>query len=538
MIPRITGRWSALTIAAGLGLVLVGCGGGGSKSSSSSGSKSLAITMSTMTTNVDPLISDNSQHDRIQLMYEAYLIKYPFLAKGAATFTGATQVAPDLASSWKVAKDGIEFTLREAKSEYGNTLTADDVKWSLDRSLVINVSQGPNLAAQGFDTKKLVSVVSKTSVRLAALPSGLSPDALGYLSQLVPSTIIDSTEVKKHATAADPWAKDWLKSHSASFGPYRVDSIDASQQVNLVRNENYYGDKPAYEKVTVVGQSNPATGLQQLKSGQTQIAAELPYSELATIKSGDPVQVVTAPSLNVDMLMLNKTFAPFRDENVRRAISLALDREALIKGAYSGVGQPATSPANRAQSGLKPFPPLKFDLAAAKQAMASSAYASGFSITLGGFPGISGSVDLQALYTFLKSQLSQIRINVTIQLSATGPEHLAALQGNKYQAYLVQDQPAIPDVAGALQFFFVSKSFANFQKDSNPAFDTAITKASFTPIGPARDTALNDAVQVFMDQMLDVPMVETSFGWGMSKTVCGFVPSPRQNLFPAILTPC
>lgn len=520
------------------------CSSGSSKSSSSSSksapkSTTLAVAFPAFTNSVDDAVSDGAQHDYLQIAFEGYLLKYKDLSAGSTTLGGPGDVAPDLVTSYRVTPQGIDMTLRPAKSQYGNMLTAQDVQWSMQRGIALSAIEGSVLSSEaGIDSKNPVTIISPTEVRINALPTGLTPNAIGFLAQQIPIAILDYTEAKPHTSASDPWAKTWLTTNSASFGPYEVAAFQPSHQVTLAANPNFYGSPPAYNKVIVTDGSNSSLTVEQLKSGQLQAATGVPSSLGRTLTNDKSVKVVSNPSLNTDMLVLDKTFAPFTNANVRQAVSLALDRDALVKGPYRGFSAPANAPAAAAASGRAKLTPLTYNLSAAKAALAGTKYASGFTITVGFFSGYAGNTDANSLLTFLKSQLSQIGITVNAAVVSAGPDYLAALKAHKYQAYFSSWQPAVPDVLTSLQFFATPAGIANFQGDNFPAFTAALAKAVAAPLGDTRNSLMNDALTTFMSDMQDVPLVDTKLTYIYGSSVCGQTPNTAQSFLPATLTPC
>ena len=331
----------------------------------------------------------------------------------------------------------------------------------------------------GIDVKNPVTVVSPLKVRVNSQFNGsLLPDALGFFAEQVPVAIIDSTEAKKHATDADPWAKGWLATNTASFGPYMADTLVPNVRLTLKANPNYYGKQPGYGTVNIVAATDPTTVVELVRGGTVQAGTGLTFRFLKAFERYPRARLILAPQNNVDLLELNKQFEPFKDVRVRQAISLAIDRNALVKGPYSGLVLPAGGLASDAQPGVDYKAPLPFNLAKAKTLMKQAGYASGFKTEFMIYPGTAGNVDVDSLLIFVRSQLAKIGIDVATDKQAVVATVIDKVTNNKFGMYLTQNQPAVPDEITAAQFFYTPGNFANFGKANFPAFNDLVEKAA------------------------------------------------------------
>ena len=156
---------------------------------------------------------------------------------------------PLLTKSWEISDGGRKYTIKlkeGVKSYFGNELTAEDVKWSWDRVF--------GLQSQGLFPLGVASIRSKDAYKVAGkyvVEITLDePNPLLMTVQATPvpgAVILNSTEVKKHTSDGDPWAKGWLVSNTASFGPYHAKSFTPGQQVEYVANPNYHRRDPGME---------------------------------------------------------------------------------------------------------------------------------------------------------------------------------------------------------------------------------------------------------------------------------------------------
>ncbi len=309
-----------------------------STSAAAAAGNQLIVAVSATPVSLDPEYGASLESWELPVFIYEYLFCYYF--KKGPDGVGAPQFEPPyeprLAESVETSADGktLTFRLRKGvKSEYGNEFTAEDVKWSWDRTFALNTA--------GMWMMKSSSIRSADAIRVIepyVLEVGLAgPNSLLMTEQatsLNNPVIYDSTEAKKHATDSDPWAKDWLAKNSATFGPYRVVQFTPGQQVVFEINPNYYRDRPKIDRVIWREVPSSATRLQLLLAGSVHIAKELDLRERQECE-GKPGVKVTAIKGNEGVIFgLNNQVKPFDNVKVRQAIAYAAPVDAIIETVY------------------------------------------------------------------------------------------------------------------------------------------------------------------------------------------------------------
>ncbi len=230
----------------------------------------------------------------------------------------------------------------------------------------------------------------------------------------------------------------------------------------------------------------------QVKGGQAQIDQYPAWSTVSALKSTPGVTLSLFPSTETTYLGFNENVKPFQDVHVRRAISYAIDRSALVKAVLFGNGQAANSifppqvPYYDASSGG-----LQFDTAQAKAELAKSSVPHGFTTTL---QVPSGNSDSSTNATIIQSELKPLGINVQIQQIDANTAH-NNVQAEKYEMAFSLWTMDIPDpdelATFALDPNAGSKSF--FTNYNNPAVVKAVHAAELTTAPAARQTDYNTA---------------------------------------------
>jgi peptide/nickel transport system substrate-binding protein len=125
-------------------------------------------------------------------------------------------------------------------------------------------------------------------------------------------------------------------------GPYRLEAWEKGREVRLVRNEQWRGAAPAFERVRFVVVPGPADRIAMLERGEAEVVDQVPLEQVERLARDERLRVVVRPTLRVLFLGLRTDTAPFTDPRVREAFDLAIDRRELIRRALAGLTIPAT----------------------------------------------------------------------------------------------------------------------------------------------------------------------------------------------------
>ena len=389
---------TAATALVLLGGLLAGCGssGGGSGASSSAGTPVqggnlvLARTADSQSMN-DTNVFDN---ESIWVFEQIFQPLYTVSSNGKG-------VVPWLATSYTVSPNKLVYTFnlrKGVKFSTGKPMTSADVVFSLDQT---------RAAAQGWgyiDTaiKSVTGPTPSTVVITLKYPwAPLLADLSLFANGIVPANYGGETENQFYQAPI-------------GTGPFKWDYWHKGVALKLVKNPYYWEPgKPYLNSVTWTDVPSDNTRQLQLEAGQAQIDEFPAWSTVSALKSTPNVDMNLFPSTRTDYMIMNENRKPFNDPHVRRAISLAINRDSLIKAVLFGNGQQANSfmppqvPFYQAST-----PGLQYNLAAAKQQMAESSVPHGFSTTLLTFTGES---DYTTIATILQSELKPLGININIQ---------------------------------------------------------------------------------------------------------------------------
>src|SRR6266545_755082 len=189
---------------------------------------------------------------------------------------------PELAESWQVAPDGMSVTFKlrkDAKFHDGSSVTAHDVKWSFDRAVTVGGFPTFQMKAGSLEKPEQFVAVDDHTFRV----DFIRKDRLTIPDLAVPVPVIINSELaRKHATASDPWAMEWIKSNDAGGGAYKLESWKPGTETVYVRYDDWKaGPLPKLKKVIV--REVPSAGNRRalLERGDADISFDLPPKDFA-----------------------------------------------------------------------------------------------------------------------------------------------------------------------------------------------------------------------------------------------------------------
>ena len=309
------------------------------------GAKPLVHAIPADIASLDPADIRGQQDQEIGTNIYERLVKMKFNAQPDGTLMAdPVEVVPELAKSWTVEGPVITFKLRPGVKFFatGNPMTSEDVRYSFERLTRI-AGNGRNQAGiAGLFKAEQVEAVDPMTVRITFTDGAGTPTAVPVAltsMKFQQFAVINSVEVKKHATAEDPWANEWLKKNLATTGPYYIANRTLGQQLELKAVPNHWsGKQPAFEDVVLRITGN-ADLVSLIKGGVVDYAAEgltgRQYDALAA--AGFPVLHGETPSILRLHMAMDKE--PFTDPKVRQAMLYAIPHDRILKTALSGRGK-------------------------------------------------------------------------------------------------------------------------------------------------------------------------------------------------------
>ena len=426
------------------------------------------------------------------------------------------KLTPWLAKSYSVSKDNKTFTFNlrpGVKFSDGKPLTAADVVFSINRARTDK--KGP-LSFLDFAIKSLVA--KGTSTVVAHLSSPWAPflsDMSVFANGIMPANYGGKTEA------------EFFK-NPIGTGPFTLtDFTSDASSLTLKANPHYWqAGKPYLDAVEFLNVDDDNQRVLQLRGGQADVIDSVPPANVKSLGSGS-IKTQLFPAWQVDLLVMNEKQPEFADRNVRRAISYAINRPALVNAASFGTAKPGGSffpPSLQYYSASTPV--LSYNAAKAKAEIAKSAkYAKGFKTSL----LIDGGVQKWREFAqIIQQALKPIGIDVTIR-ALDHAAFEAAFQKFDYDMFIdyAINDISDPDEMASFELDFKSGGSTSYWSSyDNPAVTSLVHQAQ-AEFNPAKRAALYAKIQKAVAQ--DVPFVALDYPpyiYAYSTKVQGFNVNP------------
>ena len=238
---------------------------------------------------------------------------------------------PDLAESWEISDDGLVYTfhLRDAKFSDGTDVTPGDVVFSLTR-----LRDDPE-STQGamYQIIKSVDVVDDNSVAIT-----LNEPSAPFLATLA---MFSAAIVPEHAVTE---LGDDFNTNPVGAGAFRLKDWERGVKIVLEKNEYYWEEGlPKLDGVEWYAIADDNTRILKVQAGELDAALFIPFNRVTDLEANPDINVHLDPSTRQDHLLINHSHAPLDNKNVRKALHMAVDQNAIVDVVTFGLGTPANS---------------------------------------------------------------------------------------------------------------------------------------------------------------------------------------------------
>jgi peptide/nickel transport system substrate-binding protein len=412
---------------------------------------------------------------------------------------------PLLATDWTIAEDGlsIDITLRDDVTFHsGRAMTASDVKFSFEATL--DPAYGSQLA---FISKQFTAITVESDTELSLEFATPLPNVFDFFEQTV---IIDSE------TAAG--LKDGTQ--VIGTGPFVWDSWDPGTKLSLVRNDDYWGERPHLDGIDVAVITDTTAMVNAVRSGRVNYAIGLPGIDVAGFEN-DPQYALIPTTGSLYPLGMDVTAAPFDNVDVRQAVNFAIDRERIVDQVFGGLAQVSNQFWNPNSPGYDPslnevYP---YDPEKAKQ-MIEDAGATGasFEIVVIGFGPNASAAEI------VRNNLEAVGLNPTVNVLEIVDFQTAQLAGDLGPMFMPLhglgfSPPTLISSFPSLR----AGNPSNFDTPEYQELRAALLSASDDEVVPATE----DLAAYIADQAFSVPLVYAPGYVVATPNVHGVRPSVR-----------
>ena len=448
------------------------------------------------------------------------------------------QNEPCLATQYERVKDGFLFTIRQGvKFHEGQTLSTEDVAYSINRALMpesqFKAAASGILRAQAINDRE---VLIKTS-------SG-SPV---FLNQLTALRIFNKDWLTKH-NALRPQnyvggEESYLARHANGTGPFKLESREVDVKTVFVANHQWWDEpnrKGNLERVEYLPIASPATRTAALLSGQVDFVLDPAPQDLSRLSRSGTLKVVSSAEDRVMMIALDQhrdqspyikdkkgdplKVNPFKDERVRQALSLAVNRDALVKSVMRGKAVATQSLVSNSVLGYSAevAKPYDYDPVKAKALLKEAGYENGFSFILD-TPN-NRWVNDENLCKALASMWAKIGIDVNVR-SMPRAQYFPKVLSFDSSADLVGWGSTTLDAYQPLQSLVATfdnqsgAGISNIGRISNEKADEIIKTLAIAEDPQKRILLAREVLKIDKEEAPHIVLLQPMFSWAMKQNV-------------------
>ncbi|QUX91689.1 ABC transporter substrate-binding protein [Marinomonas sp. A3A] len=345
----------------------------------------------------------------------------------------ASQISPAVAKNWTISEDGthITFQLRDDVTFHsGNKLTAQDVAWSLQRVLKLNLALASTWKTYGFSADNVEQAIQATDdyTLEITLPEKTDPKLILYTLGSSPSAfIIDKKEALKHEKNGD-LAHAWLTTNVAGSGPFELKDWRAKDRVLMNRFDDYWRTPSEMKRIVMRHMTESQSLRLMLERGDIDVAMGMSIPDIEALKKDDDVRTEADIRGTLYYVAVSMKDPKFANKKVREAVRYLIDYQGINDSIMPNYGVLHQRPVKLGLPATLPEPGYALNIEKAKTLLAEAGYPDGFKTSI----RVLSQLPFINIATSVQSTLAQAGINAEI-ITGTGNQVYGAMRERNFE---------------------------------------------------------------------------------------------------------
>jgi peptide/nickel transport system substrate-binding protein len=449
-----------------------------------------------------------------------------------------TKLVGGVAESWTVSPDAktYTFTLRtNQKFESGAPVTADDMAFSLQRVVLMNTTPAFLFTQLGWNkdnARDLIKALDAHTLQFK-ITEDFAPTLVLNLMATVAASVVEKKVAMANEANGD-LGNTWLKTHSATSGPYRLISWKPNESVTMEANPGYHLGPAKTKRVVIRHVPEPGSQQLLLQKGDIDIALSLQPDQFKALTGNKDIKIESFPYSGTWYIGLNLGDPRLKNPKVRLALKYLVDYHGMANTFLKGRFVVHQTFLPIGLSSAIEYDPYKLDVAKAKALLTEAGYPDGFELRLSA-SNISPQIDIAQ-----SVQQTMGMAGVNVNIVATDQKQLVAeFRARKFMATVISWTPDYLDPHTN------ASTFAFNDNDSDDAphplawrchyFDTAVnakTTAAVKQIDPAKRKAMYEELQkIITDEGPYILMFQPTNEVASRASVTGYHPGIVEDLY-------
>ncbi|MCR6108350.1 glutathione ABC transporter substrate-binding protein [Salipaludibacillus agaradhaerens] len=434
------------------------------------------------------------------------------------------ELEPLLATEWEATADDVwEFTLRDDVTFHdGSEFNAEVVKANIERILDEDVASPRSFLYNMVEEIVVVddyTVEFHTAYPFAPLPSHLAHNGGGMIS-------LEAIEADYEAMEDGGQPGDYINENPIGSGFFKFEAWQTGDRVELVRNDDYWGEPAQVQSVTFKVVPEDLTRIGELETGTAHIIDPVSPSDKARVENTDGIDVYETESLSLSYIGFNLQKEPFDDPLVRQALSMAINKDDIIEGVLEGTGTPAVGPIGEQVFGFSDeVEALPYDPERAQELLAEAGYEDGFETTI----WTNDNRERMDMAELVQAQLAVIGVDVEIEVLEWGAYLDNTAQG-EHDMFILGWVTVTGDADYGMHALFHSDNHGEAGNRSfiaNDELDNLLDQAREETDESAREALYKEAMEILVDEAPMLYIYHQTYLDGVRDEVQGYWKHPN-----------